>query len=314
MHLGLGQVATTILTILLSATLARSLGAPDFGLLYLLTAIATFAYVVVDWGHGPYIVREVARNPDRSGDLLGSAMVVRTVVAALSCVVAVASTWALGYDVRTRVLAGALIVAWMPQALGMSFGWVFRGHERMDRDALLNVALKLATLLASIACLAWGGRLLGLIAAAAVAGSLTIAISIGMYRSMQLPRITVSLSTARELLRDGAPFLAIALAVAVEPYFNANILFKMSSPEVVGWYGAAWNIAGTLLAPVTILGATMYPRLSAAAGNPTEFKRAFDMSFRPLLLVAALGAVGTYLFSDVAVGLIYGLRKFASGC
>src|SRR5262249_1621852 len=46
MHLGLGQVATTVLTILLSAALARTLGPSDFGLLYLVTAIATFAYVV----------------------------------------------------------------------------------------------------------------------------------------------------------------------------------------------------------------------------------------------------------------------------
>jgi O-antigen/teichoic acid export membrane protein len=76
-HLGLGQVATTVLTILLSATLARTLGASEFGLLYLITSIATFAYVVVDWGHGPYIIREAAKNPQRSGELLGSAMAVR---------------------------------------------------------------------------------------------------------------------------------------------------------------------------------------------------------------------------------------------
>ena len=61
-HLGLGQVATTVLTILLSATLARTLGASEFGLLYLLTSVATFAYVVVDWGHGPYIIREAAKH------------------------------------------------------------------------------------------------------------------------------------------------------------------------------------------------------------------------------------------------------------
>ena len=309
-HLGLGQAATTILTILLSATLARMLGASDFGLLYLITAIATFAYVVVDWGHGPYIIRETARNPARAGDLLGSALAVRTVVALLACVVAVGTTWAFGYDMRTRVLTGALILGYLPQYLGLSFGWVFRGHERMDRDAMLNVVLKLATLIGSIICLELGGRLLGLVFVWSIAGCLTLAIGIAIYRRLQLPRIAVTFSTGRELLRDGAPLLAISLAVAVEPYFNANILYKMASPEVVGWYGAAWNIAGTLLAPVTILGAAMYPRLSTAAGDAPEFKRVFDMSFRPLLLLAVLGAVGTYLFADVAVGLIYGQLKF----
>jgi O-antigen/teichoic acid export membrane protein len=309
-HLGLGQVATTVLTILLSASLARKLSQSDFGLLYLLTSIATFFYVVIDWGHGAYIIRESARHPHRSGDLLGSAIAVRTVGAVLACAVAVATTWLFGYDLRTRLLAGALILAWLPQYLGLSFGWVFRSLERMDRDAVLNVVLKLATLIGSIACLALGGGLLGLLFAWSVAGCLTLAIGIVMYRRLRLPKISATMSTARELLRDGAPLFTMSLAIAVEPYFNANILYKMASPVVVGWYGAAWNIAGTLIAPVTILGATMYPRLSTAAGDAVEFKRAFAISFRPLLLVGVLGTVGTYLFADVAVGLIYSLQKF----
>jgi len=309
-HLGLGQVATTILAILLTATLARSLGPSDFGLLFLVTSSATFAYVIVDWGHGAYIIRETARHPDRSGDLLGSALAVRTAAALFVCAVAVAITWLLGYDMRTRVLTGALILGWLPQNLGLSFGWVFRGHERMDRDAVLNVVLKLATLIGSIACLALGGRLLGLVFAWSVAGCVTLAIGIAMYRRLHLPPIYATMPTVHELLRDGAALFALALAVAIEPYFNANILYNMTSPAVVGWYGAASNIAGTLLAPATILGATMYPRLSMAAGDSAEFKRAFDISFRPLLLLAVLGAVGTYLFADVAVGLIYGLQKF----
>jgi len=242
--------------------------------------------------------------------LLGSAMAARTAATLIACAVAVATTWLLGYDVRTRVLTGALILGWLPQYLGLSVGWVFRGHERMDRDAVLNVVLKLATLIASIACLALGGRLLGLVLAWSVAGCLTLATGIAMYRRLHLPTISATMSTARELLRDGASLLAMGLAIAIEPFLNANILYKMASPEVVGWYGAASNIAGTLIAPATILGATMYPRLSAAAGDAADFKRTFDVSFRMLLLLAVLGAVGTYLFADVPVGLIYSLQKF----
>ncbi len=54
----------------------------------------------------------------------------------------------------------------------------------------------------------------------------------------------------------------------------------------------------------------MYPRLSTAVGDAVEFKRVFGISFRPLVLLAVLGAVGTYLFADVPVALIYSLEKF----
>lgn len=309
-HLGLGQVATTILTILLSATMARTLGASDFGLLYLISSIATFSYVVIDWGHGGIIIRETARHPARAGELLGSAIAVRSAAAVLVGTVAVGITWLLYRDLRKCVLTGALILGLLPQYLGLSFGWVFRAYERMDRDALLNVVLKLVTLIGSVACLALGGRLLGLVFTWSVAGCLTLLTGVAMYRRLDLPAITAKVETIRELLRDGAPLLVMSLAVAVEPLFNANILYKLSPTAVVGWYGAAWNIAGTLLAPAMILGSTMYPRLSSAAGDAAAFKRAFDAAFRPLFLLAVLGAVGTYLFADVAIGLIYSLQKF----
>ncbi len=309
-HLGLGQVATTVLTILLSALLARTLGAAEFGLLYLITSIATFAYVVVDWGHGPYIIREAAKNPHRSGELLGSAMAVRSAMALLACVIAVAASWLLRYDARTQLLTAALILGSLPQYLGLSFGWIFRGHERMDRDAAINVVLKLATLLGAVVCIELGGRLFGLVTAYTVAGCLTLGLAMVMYRRLHMPALRATVSTSRELIRDGAPLLAMSLAVAVEPYLNANILYKLASPAVVGWYGAAWNVAGTLIAPATILGATMYPRLSTAAGDSVEFRRVFETSFRPLFLLAVLGAVGTYLFADVAIALIYSRQKF----
>ncbi len=309
-HLGLGQVATTILTILLSATLARLLSPSDFGLLFLLTSIAIFVYVVVDWGHGAILIRETARHPERSGDLLGSALAVRAATALIACPVAVAATWLLGYDVRTRVLTGVLILGWLPQYLGMAFGWVFRAYERMDREALLNVVLKLATLIGSVACLALGGRLLGLLLVWSAAGCLTLVIAIAMHRSLRLPGVSARMSTARELLRDGTPLFAMALAIFIEPVINTNILYKLASPTVVGWYGAAWTIAGSLLAPATVLSAAMYPRLSTAVGDAVEFKRVFGISFRPLVLLAVLGAVGTYLFADVPVALIYSLEKF----
>jgi PST family polysaccharide transporter len=310
LHLGVGQVATTALTVLLSAAIARTLGAADFGLLYFVTAIATFAYVFVDWGHGPYIVREVARHPSRAGTLIGTVLIVRAATAVVVCAIVVAITRMLGYDLRTCLLAAALICAWLPQYLGLSFTWIFRGRERMDRDALLNVVLKFATLVASLACLALGGRLVALVLVPAVGGILTLVLAIVFYRRLGLPPINATSAVALELARDGAPMLAMSLAVAVQPYFDANILYRLASPGVVGWYGASWNIAGTLVAPAMIMGATMYPRLSRSASDPAEFKEALRAAFRPLLFVAVLGAAGAFLFADTAIGIIYSTQKF----
>src|SRR5512138_1890874 len=77
-----GQAGTTALSVVLSAALGRSLGAVEFGLLYLVTAMTTFAYGVVEWGQNLYVTREVARDPGRAGELLGSAIAFRVLCAA----------------------------------------------------------------------------------------------------------------------------------------------------------------------------------------------------------------------------------------
>ena len=76
-----GQAATTALAIVLSAALGRSLGATDFGVYYLITTMSAFAYVFVEWGQPFFVIRQVAREPLRSGELLGTALALRAAFA-----------------------------------------------------------------------------------------------------------------------------------------------------------------------------------------------------------------------------------------
>src|SRR5262249_24159288 len=302
--LGLGQVATTVITIVLTAAIARTLGAADFGLLYLLTSVATFAYVFVDWGHGLYVPREAARQPERVGDLLGSVLALRAATALIMCLVTMPVIWLIGYDLRTRELMAITIVAFLPMYLGLSYGWVFRGRERMDYEAIIIVVLKFSGLILSLICLALGGKVLALILVPIASGSITFIVAHSLYKRLGLPPLTVTFATAHELMRDGAPILAMLLGIAVQPYIDANMLYKLAPPGVLGWYAAASSVTGTLVAPATIFVAGIYPRLSRAAADRDQFNRALRMAFRPLLLVALLGALGTFLFAVPAVGLI----------
>jgi O-antigen/teichoic acid export membrane protein len=85
---------------------------------------------------------------------------------------------------------------------------------------------------------------------------------------------------------------------------------KLVTAEAMGWFGAARNIMGTLFAPVTILSAAAYPRLSRAARSPDLFREELGTAMRPILWMGAIAAVGTYLFADTGVRIVYGHRHF----
>jgi O-antigen/teichoic acid export membrane protein len=309
-NLLMGQISTTVLTIVLSAAVARTLGPVDFGVWYLITAVATFAYVFVDWGHGAYVIREVARRPERTGELLGTVLAVRVASAVVLTAPAVIIGWLLGYPTRTLVFIAGMMVAWMPVYLGLTFGWAFRGKERMEFDALLSVTLKGMTLVFGVIMLLNGGRIGALLIATAAAGLITLTVAVFIYHRLNLGRLRVTRAMGRELLVGGAPMVTMTIAVASQPYIDANMLSRLSTPDVMGWYGAASTFTSTLIAPAFVLASAAYPRLSVAAANRGEFRMLLHDALRPLTFVAVLGGVGTFLFADVAVNLVYSAEKY----
>lgn len=310
-HLVLGQVATTALAIVLSAALGRSLGADRFGVYFLITSMSTFAYVFVEWGQQLFVIREVARQPERSGEFLGSSLALRAGGAALVSVPAGLAAWLLGYSAETCWLAVAFIATSLPFFLAQGFGMVFRAWDRMQLDAGVSVANKVLVLLCTLAALAAGLGIPGVLVAQAVAGAVALALAVRLYRRLGAGPLRATAPLAREILKGGFPILLMMVAVSVQPYIDAIILSRMTPPSAVGWYGAARNIMGTLVAPSMILAAAIYPRLSRVAGDVPTFRREMRAALRPMLWLGALGGVGTWLFGGVAIAVVFGQRGYA---
>ena len=309
-YLLVGQATTTALAIVLSAALGRSLGAKDFGIYYLITTMSTFAYVVAEWGQFSFVIRQVAREPLRSGDLLGTGLALRAAFAIVVTVPAAFVAWALGYGTRTTWLTVFLVLGSLPLFLAQGYGMVFRARDRMGRDAVVSVSNKAVALGITLPALALGTGIPGVIVAQAVAGLAALWVAGRLHAGLGEPPLRVSSETARELIAGGVPLLAMTSAVSVQPYLDAIILAKLVPPPVMGWFGAARNILGTLMAPAVILGAAAYPHIARASVSAAAFRREVRTAFRPLLLLGALAGTGTYLFSSTAIRLVYGSRGF----
>lgn len=309
-YLTLGQVMTTALAIFFSAALGRNLGASDFGLYFLIASFTSFAYVVADWGQQLYIVRELAHQPERSSLLLGTALVLRIAATALVSIPSGLAVWALGYDAITCWYSVGFIAVSMPFFLAQSYGMVFRARDRMGLDAWVSVTNKIALLGFALALLAMGRGLPGVLVAHALAGFGALAIASRLYRRVSTGPLRYSSQIARQILIGGAAPFAFSVVSNIQPYIDAVVLSKLSPADVIGWYGAAKNIMGTMLAPALILSAASFPSLARAAANGGTFKAELQAALRPILWLGTLAAIGTYLFADDAIAIVYGQRYF----
>ncbi len=310
-HLMLGQAATTALGILFGAALARTLGASEFGLYFLISSFSAFAYVLIDWGQSLYITREVASQPERGGVLLGTALVLRTAATALALAPAGYAAWALGYDPMTCWYTVVFIAVTAPFFLAQTYGTVFRARDRMELDAWVSVINKIALLGLALPALIFGAGLTGVMAAQALAGIAALAAAFRFYNRAPTGRLSYSRAVGRQILVGGSAYITLCVTSNIQPYIDAVILSKLAPADAVGWYGAARTILGTLIAPALIVAAASFPRLARAVANKGPVKAEIRASLRPVLWLGALAAVGTFLFADEAIALLYGKHDFA---
>jgi len=310
LNLFLGQAATTAIAIGYAAALGRMLGAEDYGVYFLVSTMAAFSFVVVEWGGGLFVIREIARAPHRAGVLLGSALALRSGGALLILLPTAAIAWALGYPPRVPWLAAACIVASLPLSLAQAYGMVFRGRDRMGRDASVTVLNKVATVALAVPALWLGLGIPGVLLGQGLAGLAAVAAAAWFYRSLGAPRLSATRAGAREVMAGSVPLLALAVANSVQPYLDVVVLSKLASAAAVGWFGAARYIMGTLLAPAGILASATYPSLSRAAETPALLRSALRGSLRPALWLGGLACAGTFLFADLAISLIYGTQAY----
>ena len=204
-HLGLGQVASTALGILQTAVIGRALEPSQLGILFTVFAISTFAYVIVEWGQGTYLVREVARGRIDESELIGSALVIRLATVVISSVIAAAIALTLGYGGQVVVLTVLAMIAAVPGTLLGPVACSFRARNRMDIDASANIVGKAATLIATFIALRLGGGLTEVVLMGGIGGLSMLLFGAIAARRLDIKVNAPAMKSVRELVRHGAP-------------------------------------------------------------------------------------------------------------
>lgn len=141
-----------------------------------------------------------------------------------------------------------------------------------------------------------------------------------------------SRATVMRILSFGWPLLANGLLMFVIFQGDNAVVAATFSPEVVGWYGAAFMLSmGPAMMVTTVLQSLLLPPLSRRQADPAEFGRRYEQTvqaslavgffiatlfamFGPELLVAFFGArygAGTQVV--ILLGLAQGVRVAKSG-
>src|SRR4029079_16459107 len=230
-----------------------------------------------------------ARGGEAAGPVLGTGLPLR--LAASGVVMVAFAVVALGVD--DRGLGGAVLalgVASLARGLCDHARAVFRAHERLGDEGLLNGA---------IAVLGMGGGIAGLLAGAGGIGALALGILAGTlagatYGFLLLGRNygpwagPADWTLARRMLREAAPFYLAGAFTLV--YSRADVLFlkARSFDTEVGAYRAAGQLVEVVKQlPVLLMTAT-FPQLARAFQQSRAALVRTERAITGLLLASGL--------------------------
>lgn len=301
------QVITWAFTFLLIIFLPRYLGAEAYGAFGLSASIWLIVGVAVTFGMDVYLVKEIARHPEKTGDLLGTTLLVRVLLFGIGLGAVALYLHLVPYPplvVRVIYFYGITQLIWQ---LITGCDAALQGLEIMEYTSIANIAGKAVNTILGITALLLGYDIYAIIVVSAIAALVTLLLQLLFLSRKHRLRFHLRPVKGVALLRASLPYLLIALVATIYMEADIVIISLLLDETAVGWYAAARRLTGTFMFfPVVFIGA-VFPALSrvyvhASEQLPLLVRKSFDL----MVLMSIPIGLGLVVVADTLVVLLFG--------
>jgi O-antigen/teichoic acid export membrane protein len=292
---------------------ARFASKPSYAAYALALYFAGLFFVLFDMGVLPFLVREIARQPDCTGQLLTNGLVLKAVYAVVFLPTLFLVVWFLRYPKETAWAIIIGLVARVLMSLSNVFKGVLRAHGRMEAEA---VATTVETVLL-VGCTAWGfhaggspGVLLLAWIVNGLGGTLT---SMWFVHSRIVPLDTLpgpeGFARLKAMAVESWLFGSCMVFTTIYFYLDTVILSRIDVMEAVANYTAAYNLVFALLFFPQVYADVLYPLLSNYYARRPESAASIVSQFsRYLVLIVIPMGVGTMLLAQPIISFFYSAK------
>ncbi|MCC7371311.1 MAG: oligosaccharide flippase family protein [Chloroflexi bacterium] len=290
----------------------RVLGAEGVGAYTFAGVLTTYFDVVVGWGLGTLITRDVAQDRSAAGRYLGNGTVLRLILwcgaAAITALLTGPLAPALDIDGTLALAIWLLVLGLLPGLLSGVVSALFMAHERMDVPAAVTMLSTISKVVLGLGALLVGYGYVGLAAVSIVTNVTTLVVLLVVYGWLiGTPRPTVSATVVWSLVGVSFPLMINGLLNQLFFKIDVLLLKPLAGDLALGWYSTAYKlIDGLQVIPASFVLA-LFPLLARyAAEDRARMVRLTDTGLKILLVLAFPIAVGTTLLAEPIILLLAG--------
>lgn len=257
-------------------------------------AIAFYGFfeILVRFGLGALITRDVAQDKARANRYLSNAIVLRTLLWLVSLPVQGAIVWAYlrygGLSLEEVYTIGLFAIALLFASYADAISALFYAWEKMEYPAGIASAIAWLKVALGTLVLLLGGGFVGL---AGVALFMNMVQTLWLFwlvrRTLFPPHLEVDWRLQRWMLGEAGPLMLNHLLATIFFRIDMWILRPVRGEREVGWYSAAYKYLDGLNVIPAYFSLALFPLMSRYAQDAQgALARAYRVSLRLLILVA----------------------------
>jgi O-antigen/teichoic acid export membrane protein len=292
--------------LLVTLVLSRHLGVAGFGQFNYLFAFLYFFLTANDLGVNTIVVREISREPDRAGHIIGSLLSFRLALAAASLLVLWGVVLAVDYSPELRAALALFGLVLPLNAFRLPVA-IFQSRLRFDYAAVVDMSNRVVTTALVLTVAGLGAGLFGVTIALVGGEAVGVFVALSFSRRLVRPVWRVEPAYWWVVLRWSLPLGMSTVFSAVVNRADFLMLERMADLSQLGLYGAAYKLTSLAERLPQMIVATLYPLMARrAAEDPRALRALYRKSLLALTGVAFLVVAATALLAVPLVHLVFG--------
>ena len=303
-----GDLVTKLASLVFFVVIARELGREAFGHYTVALSITVLLTSLAGFGTDSLLTRQVARDPEAIHQLFWTSIVLKLVLGVALTAASVGVSVLNGYPDVVHATVALLGAGCVVEALSKTVAATFLAHDDTRQPSAGLVIQRFFTAFAGITAIAAGAGLVPVAAIYVVGALLGYAyVTRALARRGIAPRRQVSVSHARAVTREAAPFgFKLVFSTAIFR-IDATLLALMKESTVVGYYGAAYRLLESTLFVPYAFEAAIYPTMSRLTRDTTpSIGDVFAAGVKAMLLLMMPVGLLFLLYGGELLELLYG--------
>ncbi|MEW6617660.1 MAG: flippase [Patescibacteria group bacterium] len=306
-----GQIGSRFIRAVVIIYAARVLGAGEYGIFSYALGLAGFFTIFADIGVNSILTREVSQKPEKASEYFATSFLIKLTLLIGTCLIILFIVpYFSKIDAAILIIPFVAILTFFDNLREFSLSF-FRGKEKMETEALVNIMMNITITLSGFFILSYF--------ATAKAITLTYAASAGVGALLAIiflrkEYFKIFSHYNHSLIK---PIIKAALPIAILSLFGVfmlNIDMVMlgwwRSAEEIGFYSAAQKIVQVLYIIPGIIAAGIFPALSRffGKGEKEKISHIMESAIAGVFFVALPLAIGGIILAKPIIQLIYGME------